>query len=102
MGKMKGDLTWRPNIEQTVITTTGTSQQCTAFGSQTYCVRLGVSSSVAADGVYYSVGGSPTATANSAHLSAGNVEYIAVRPGEKIAFLDQAGALKVTVTEMTH
>lgn len=100
MSKRKADVTWRPNIEQTAITTTGSSQQCAAFGAQTYCVRLAVAATTAARGVYYSL--TPTATANSPHLSAGNIEYVAVYPGQKIAFLQETGALKVTVTEMTR
>lgn len=93
---------YRPIVEQTAITTSISSQQSSAFGAQTYIIRLGVASSTAADGVHYSVGTNPTATANSPLISAGWYEYIRVAPGEKVAVLQEAGALKVTITEMSH
>lgn len=93
---------YRPIVEQTAITTSASSQQSSAFGTQTYIIRLGVASSTAADGVHYSVGLSPTATANSPLISAGGVEYIRVAPGDKVALLQQTGALLVTITEVSH
>jgi hypothetical protein len=102
MAKRRVNALWRPNIEQTVITSSASSQQSSAFGAQTYCVRLACSGSTATVGVYYSIGFNPTATANSPRLNAGNVEYIGVNPGEKVAILEDTSALKVTITEMTH
>lgn len=94
------DTVWRPIVEQTKITTSASSQQSAAFSAQTYCVRLGVASSTIANGVHYSVGTNPTATANSPLIPADWVEFIRVAPGEKIALLQEAGALVVTITEM--
>lgn len=100
--KNKVDITWRTNIEQTAITTTASSQQSAAFAAGTYAVRIGVAGSTSAYGVNFSIGTNPTATANSPQIAAGGVEYIAVTPGEKVALLEVGGALKVTITEMTH
>lgn len=103
MSKERVDLTWRPNVEQTAITTSGSSQQSAAFGAQTYAIRLGVSSGTATSGMHFSIGFNPTATANSPYMPAGAIEYIAVNPGEKVAILDDnATGLKVTITELTH
>lgn len=99
---MKVEITWRPYIEQTKITTSASSQQSAAFGVSTFAVRLGVATSASAYGVHYSVGVNPTATANSPYLPAGGVEYIQVNPSEKIALLEDTGALAVTITELTH
>lgn len=99
---MKVEITWRPYIEQTKITTSVTSAQSAAFGLATFAIRLGVAASTSAYGVHYSVGVNPVATANSPYLPAGGVEYIQVNPGEKVALLEDAGALAVTITELTH
>jgi len=103
MGKLKIDLTWRPYIEQTAITSSASSQSSAAFGAQTYAIRLGVSSGTATYGIHFSIGATPTATANSPYMPSGAVEYIAVRPGEKVAILDDGGiGLLVSITELTH
>lgn len=99
---MKVEITWRPYIEQTAITTSATSQQSAAFGGATFCIRLAAATSASAYGVHFSIGVSPTATANSPYLPAGGVEYIQVRAGEKVALLQDTGALAVTITELTH
>lgn len=99
---MKVEITWRPYIEQTAITTSATSQQSAAFGTSTYAIRLAAATSVSAYGVHFSVGVSPVATANSPYLPAGGVEYIQVKGAEKVALLQDTGALAVTITELTH
>ncbi|MDE1828260.1 MAG: hypothetical protein KGH65_03820 [Candidatus Micrarchaeota archaeon] len=99
---MKVDITWRPNVEQTAITTSATSQQSAAFATSTTAIRLAALASTATYGVHFSVGSSPVATANSPMIPAGGVEYIQVQAGEKVALLQEGGALKVTITELTH
>jgi hypothetical protein len=99
---LKMDLTWRPVKEQTAITSTASSQQSAAVGAQTWCVRLGVYSATSTYGVHYSVGNNPTATGNSPFINAGQVEYVEVGPGDKIAILWHTGASTVTITEMDH
>lgn len=99
---MKVEITWRPLKEQTAITTSVTSQQSAAFGVATFAIRLAAAASTSAFGVHFSIGVSPVATANSPYLPAGGVEYIQVNPGEKVALIEDAGALAVTITELTH
>jgi hypothetical protein len=98
----KADITWRPNVEQTAITTSGSSQQSAAFASETYAIRLGVYAATATFGIQWSVGTNPTAGANSPFLGAGGYEYIAVTPGEKVAIIDKGGVGVCTITELTR
>lgn len=99
---MKVEITWRPLKEQTAITTSASSQQSAAFGVSTFAIRLAAATSASAYGVHFSIGVSPVATANSPYLPAGGVEYIQVNPSEKVALLQDTGALAVTITELTH
>ena len=96
------DITFRPIVEQTHITTSASSQQSAAFGTQTQVLRLGVASSTATSGVHYSIGASPTATADSPLIPSDWIEYVRVYPGEKVAVLQEGGALVVTITEMSR
>lgn len=91
---------YRPLVEQTKITTSASSQQSSAFAASTEVIRLGVASSVVTSGAHYSIGTNPTATANSPLIPADWVEFVRVSPGEKVALLQEAGALVVTITEM--
>ncbi len=93
---------YRPLVEQTKITTTASSQQSAAFAASTEVIRLGVASSTIANGVHYSIGLNPTATANSPLIPADWVEWVRVAPGEKVALLQEAGALVVTITEVGY
>lgn len=74
---------------------TGTSAQTAAIADEVYVVRL-----VATADVFVAIGADPTATTSSAYLPAGVVEYVAVRPGQKVAALQAsaAGTLYVTQT----
>lgn len=96
------DVTFRPIVEQTHITTSASSQQSAAFGAQTQVLRLGVASSTATSGVHYSIGQNPTATADSPLIPSDWIEYVRVNQGEKVAVLQEGGALVVTITEMSR
>jgi hypothetical protein len=82
----------------------GASVQSTAFGSQTYAIRVcsvGVVSATI-DGVRIAVGDNPTAAATSALLPANWVEIIKCSPGQKIAVLgNNTGTGTVNVVELT-
>lgn len=90
-------LSSRVLTEQTVITTSGSSQQSAAFGAQTRQVRVCAISNAC----YVSIGGNPTATANSVLLPVGRPEYFTVTPGQKLATLQNTGAGTLSITEMT-
>jgi hypothetical protein len=80
------------------VTTGAASAASSAFGSQTFAIR--VSCTVACRII---VGdGTPTALATSAYLPANVIEYIRVSPGQKIAAIQETGAGKLSVTELTH
>jgi hypothetical protein len=82
----------------------GASVQSTAFGGQTYWIRVcavGVESATV-DGVRIAVGDNPTATATSALIPVNWVEYIKCSPGQKIAVLgNNASTGNVSVVELT-
>lgn len=63
------------------VATTSTAVASSAFGAQTYQIRI---ASPAA--CYYKVGdGTPTAAATDAYLPANVIEYVKVHPGQKIS-----------------
>ena len=81
----------------------GASTASTAFGAQTYWIRVcavATYPAVTGDGVRIVVGdGTPTATATSTLLPLNWVETIAVTPGQKIAALSNnatTGSLNIT------
>lgn len=78
----------------------GTSQQTGAFGEGTTLVRVAVSGYTGH--VYFAIGTNPTAVDDtSPMIPMGSVEYFAVKPGEKMAFLQpHGGTTYVSVTEM--
>jgi pyrroline-5-carboxylate reductase len=79
---------------QTVAAGASSSQASSAFGSQTYQVRL-----VANTACHYKVGsGSLTATTGDVYLPANWVEYVMVNPGENIAAVEAATGGLVTAT----
>lgn len=78
-----------------------TSQQTGAFAVGTTLVRVAISGSHGGH-VYFAVGTNPTAVDDtSPAIPTGSVEYFAVNPGEKLAFLNPHGTtVYVSVTEM--
>jgi hypothetical protein len=79
----------------------GASVQSSAFGSQTYFIRICAAGIVGAsvDGVRVVVGDNPTATSTSTLIPVQWVEYIKCSPGQKIAVLGNntaSGTLSLT------
>ena len=77
------------------ITTSGSSAASSAFASSTRVVRL-----VATQDVNFIFGASPTATTSHNFLPSGQVEYMKVTGGEKIAAIQNSAAGTLYVTEM--
>lgn len=70
-----------PLVEQTVAIS-GTSTQSSAFNTKTKSIRVHTDAICS-----ISVGSSPTATATTMRMVAGQTEYFAVTPGHKIAVI---------------
>jgi hypothetical protein len=80
------------------VTTGAASAASAAFAAQTYAIRV-----TATAACRIIVGdGTPTALATSAYLPPNVVEYIRVSPGQKVAAIQEVGAGKLSVTELTH
>lgn len=78
-------------------TMSGSSQATTAFGTQTYCVRVATNTQPA----FIIIGdGTPTAAATDSVMPAGWVEDFTVVPGQKLAVLQAGTAGTLTVTEI--
>lgn len=78
------------------VATTSTSAASSAFGAQTFQVRVAATAAC-----FYQVGpGTPTAAATDAYLPANVIEYVKVSPGEKIAVFS-ATIQTVSVKEIT-
>ena len=86
----------RPTTHQG-ITSSGTSAQSAAFGSQTEYVRIASTADV-----YILFGANPTAVAtadsSTIFIPADQPEIFKVSPGEKVAFI---GTAEVSITEMS-
>lgn len=84
----------------------GASAASTAFGSQTYQIRVSVSGTgfvAGTGGVRVRIGdGTPTAAATDTFVPNTLFEYFIVSPGQKIAVLgNDAGVGNLSVTEMS-
>lgn len=75
---------------------TGTAASSSAFGTQTYQVRV-----VANSACHILVGASPSAATSDPFLPANFVEYLQVNPGEKISAIRAASGGLVTATDGT-
>lgn len=83
-------------VNNVAVATTSTSAASSAFGSQTYQIRI-----APAAACFYKVGdGTPTAAATDAYLPANWVEFVKVSPGQKVAVFS-ATVQTVSVTEET-
>lgn len=71
-----------PLVDQTPITTSGTSAQSSAFSGDTKMIRAWCDTQSA-----IVIGANPTATTNNMPMSAGAGEYLNVIPGQKAAFI---------------
>lgn len=79
------------------ITMSGSSQATSAFGSQTYKVRI----ATGAQPAYFTIGdGTPTADNTSPLMPANTIDYFTVTPGQKAAVLQAGTAGTFSVTEM--
>lgn len=71
-----------PLVDQTPVTTSGTSAQSAAFSGDTKMARFWCDTQSAV-----AVGANPTSTVNNMPLPAGVMEYFRVQPGQKAAFI---------------
>lgn len=85
-----------------VVTAGSTSSQTAAFGASTTLVRVATALNNNASHCHYLLGTNPTATTTTCSmLPAGQVQYLAVAPGQKLAFIRGANAdISITVTEI--
>lgn len=82
----------------------GSSTQSTAFGSQTYWIRVSAVGVVDStnNGARIAVGDNPTASSTTTLLPLNWIETIKVTPGQKVAALSNAAtAGSLNVTELT-
>ncbi|PWT79341.1 MAG: hypothetical protein C5B58_13670 [Acidobacteria bacterium] len=81
-----------------IFNTTGTSQQSSTFGVQTYQIRV----ATAAASAFIRIGNNPTATStgNSMQLGTNTTDYFCVTPGQQVAVVQGSAAGTVSVTEM--
>lgn len=86
-----------PGVVQTITLSTSSVAISNAFGSRTRYVRL----ASGADGSFYTVAASPTATTSMNYLPPNTIEIIRVAPSQKIAAISTGSpSSKVTVTEL--
>lgn len=88
----------RPGASQDITTGAASATLATAFGVETFQVRLSATAAVRYR-VVEATGG--TALATDALLPANWVEYVIVTPGQKIAAIQDSAAGKLNVTEMS-
>ena len=89
-------LAQRNGTTQTVAYTGTAAASTNAFGAGTNAVRI-----VANSACHYTFGSAPTATTSDPFLPANWVEYVYVRPGEKISVVRAATDGLVTATSGT-
>lgn len=76
------------------ITFNGTSQMSSAFGSSTTLVRC-----YSAVACYIAIGEAPEASSSTIYWPAGLLDYVGVRPGEKIAVIQESSGGTFHMTE---
>ncbi len=77
--------------------TSATSVASSAFGSQTYQIRV-----ASPTACFLRIAEAPTAVTTDAYLPANVVEYFTVTPGQKIAGITATGTGLMSVTEITQ
>lgn len=71
-----------PTADQAPITLSGASQQSAAFNVDTRFVAI------TADGIFsYLVGADPTVTADMLRVTAGQIIFVGVKPGHRVAVI---------------
>jgi len=83
-------------VNNVAVATTSTAVASSAFGSQTYQIRIAATAAC-----FFKVDKAPTAAATDALLPANWVEYIKVTPGEKVSVFS-ATVQTVSVVEVTQ
>ena len=84
-------------VNNVAVATTSTAVASSAFGSQTYQIRIAAISSCS-----YKVGdGTPTAATTDALLPANWVEYVKVTPGQKVSVFS-AAIQTISVVEIVN
>lgn len=78
------------------ITTSGSSQQTSAFGAQTTVVRV-----ICTQNARIAISDNPTASSTSMLIGAGVPECFVVKGGDKVAVIQDTAAGNFTATEMT-
>jgi hypothetical protein len=82
----------RLGTAQNITATASTSVSTSAFGAQTYQIRVAATAAV-----NIRIGdGSPTATTTDSLLPANWIEYITVNPGQRLAATGAASTINVT------
>ena len=87
-----------------VITAGSTSVQTGAFADSTTLVRVATAANQSASHCHYALGTNPTAnTTACSMLPAGTYQYIAVQPGQKLAFIRGTNQdIQLSVTEILN
>lgn len=86
-----------PTTTQTVTVGAASAQITNPVGSQIYVVRI-----VSSTDCHAVFGTNPTATTNDMAISANREEYFSIKPGQKVAFIQNSAGGTAFVTEMTQ
>lgn len=101
MGRSFGGIdAMRLGTSQTIACATTSTAISSAFGAQTFAVRIAVSGSGA---THYRIGdGVQTSVTSDPYLPNSWVEYVRVSPGQRISAITETGTATMTVTEATQ
>lgn len=88
---------YRPIRVQTVLVGASSAQIANSVGKGIRAIRV-----CSRTNCHYAVGDNPVATVNDSYLPADLVEYLSVREGEKIAFIQDSEGGTAYITEMSQ
>lgn len=95
---MRGQkVTYYPTTTQVVTVGAASAATTNAVGAETHIVRL-----VSTTDCHITFAGTPTATTSDWLLPSGVVEYMTIRPGQKVAAIQNSAGGSLYVTEMTR
>lgn len=99
MARSKGDAVYRLTAASDVVAVGAASAQSAVFGAFTDVVRVASTTNA-----WIAINDNPTAIAadGSAYLPANQVEYFSVKPGDRLAVIQDSAAGNISVTEMTR
>ena len=83
-------------VNNCVVAATSTAAASSAFGSQTYQIRVAATAAC-----NFKIDQAPTATASDTLLPGGRVLYVTVSPGQKISAFSPT-IQTISVVEVTH